>query len=371
MRARHLSWRQRIRLMPHSLLEKIKQPPFITAIIVILIIFAIFTFLVLIFGWNWTGFNGGYSKITTTSTTHGVTTATEKPLTKTLWDWLNLLGVLAIPVVVGFGVAWFTAQQGKVSNRENKDNQQEVALQEYIKEMSALLLERNLRKSDAEAEVRTIARVRTLTILSRLDGHRKRSVLQFLHESGLISKGQHPGAKSVVDLSGADLSEADLSGVKLLNVDLWEADLSGADLRNTWWEGVELWDRGEYPPKMQENPRLPGPGVRLPMQHYSKVRYPAVDLSGANLSGAKLINADLSGADLSGAYMSGVNLSGANLKGASGKTKGESATKSSTGRQVATTTTMDISKALEESSNRGQRYDRLKGTIMPNGDVHP
>src|SRR5947208_15022211 len=30
---------------------------------------------------------------------------------KTAWDWLQLLGVLAIPVVVGFGVAWFTRVQ--------------------------------------------------------------------------------------------------------------------------------------------------------------------------------------------------------------------------------------------------------------------
>jgi membrane protein DedA with SNARE-associated domain len=40
------------------------------------------------FHWNWTGFE-----------------------TKTLWDWLNLLGVLAIPVVAGLGVAWFTHVQ--------------------------------------------------------------------------------------------------------------------------------------------------------------------------------------------------------------------------------------------------------------------
>ena len=48
---------------------------------------------------------------------------------KSLWDWLNLLGVLAIPAVVGLGAAWYTTQQGKVSDRENTDNQRETALQ--------------------------------------------------------------------------------------------------------------------------------------------------------------------------------------------------------------------------------------------------
>jgi hypothetical protein len=62
-------------------------------------------------------------------------------LPKTLWDWLGLLAVLAIPVVVGFGAAWFTAQQGKVSAEQNTDNQHETALQAYIDKMSELLLE--------------------------------------------------------------------------------------------------------------------------------------------------------------------------------------------------------------------------------------
>src|SRR5947209_19729828 len=80
---------------------------------------------------------------------------------KTLWDWLNLLGVLAIPVVVGLGAAWFTTKQGKVSERENKDKQHETALQTYIDKMSELLLEKKLRESQSESEVRKIARVRT------------------------------------------------------------------------------------------------------------------------------------------------------------------------------------------------------------------
>ena len=60
-----------------------------------------------------------------------------------------------------------------------KDNQRETALQEYIDKMSELLLQKNLRESAEEDEVRKIARVRTLTILPRLDARRKGSVLHF------------------------------------------------------------------------------------------------------------------------------------------------------------------------------------------------
>ena len=42
------------------------------------------------FSWEWTGL--------------GPETSEPKQHAKTLWDWLNLLGVLAIPAVVGLGL---------------------------------------------------------------------------------------------------------------------------------------------------------------------------------------------------------------------------------------------------------------------------
>src|SRR5206468_11206746 len=97
---------------------------------------------------------------------------------KTLWDWLQLISVLAIPVVVGFGAVWFTTRQGKVADAENKDNQRENALQAYVDKMSELLLHEKLRDSAEEDEVRKIARVRTLTVLRRLDAERRGNILQ-------------------------------------------------------------------------------------------------------------------------------------------------------------------------------------------------
>src|SRR2546428_2137186 len=111
------------------------------------IIFVVAIALIIIgYRFDWTGFNSGTNQITITSTSKVNYTATVSQPSKSLWDWLGLLAVLAIPVVVGFGAAWFTAQQGKVSDRENTDNQREAALQGYIDKMSELLLqERGLR----------------------------------------------------------------------------------------------------------------------------------------------------------------------------------------------------------------------------------
>ena len=107
-----------------SLRQKIKRYPARSAVIVGAGVPVIALLVALLggylFGWDWTGFNGGENKITITSTSKGTTTAKELQPARTLWDWLELLAALAIPIVVGFGVAWFTSQQGKVSNAEKR-----------------------------------------------------------------------------------------------------------------------------------------------------------------------------------------------------------------------------------------------------------
>jgi hypothetical protein len=124
---------------------------------------------------------------------------------KTLWDLLQLLIVPLVLASIGF---WFTAQQdanqqhienqrAKAERELAKERAQDEALQAYLDQMSNLLLERNLRESAKDSEVRSLARARTLTVLSRLDSARKERLLQFLYEAGLLHK-QNP----VIDLDG-------------------------------------------------------------------------------------------------------------------------------------------------------------------------
>jgi uncharacterized protein YjbI with pentapeptide repeats len=261
--------------------QRIKQHPYIvTGCMVVFVMFMTFVLLVLLLGWDWTGFNSQESKTTTISTPQGTYRATEVQSAKNLWDWLGLLATLAIPVVVGFGVAWFTTQQGKGSAAQNTDNQRENALQAYIDKMSELLLEKNLRGSAEDDEVRTIARVRTLTVLHGLDAIRKTSVLQFLHESGLVDKN-----KRIIDLSTANLSSSKLGMVNLSRANLSRANFSTAYLG---WANFSETDLSET--------------------NLSLANLAGAALSGANLSGIKLWNANLSGADFSGADFSGIAL---------------------------------------------------------------
>jgi uncharacterized protein YjbI with pentapeptide repeats len=162
---------------------------------------------------------------------------------------------------------------------------QEDALPAYLDQMIQLLNDEQtpLRQAKRGDEVSILARVRTLTVLPRLDGNRKASVMQFLYEAGLIRKDH-----TLVDLTGADLRGAYLHKARLRGVDLRGADLRGADL-----SGVDLG------------------GANLSEANLSKD-----NLSEANLGGAKLDRANLHRADLSGTNLTGADLTGADLIGA-------------------------------------------------------
>ncbi len=239
------------------------------------------------FNWTWTGF-GPYTP-PTSNFQRG----------KTLYDWLQLA---IIPVALAFGVWWLNRlqqqrdqkladerarierevaeQHAKDEQEVATDNQHEAALQDYVDNMSELLLHEKLRQSGEDDEVRKIARVRTLTVLPRLDGKRKASVVQFLYESGLIDKG-----KSIVDLSGANLGGADLDFAKLRGANLLRANLSLAGLQEADLQEANLQEadlRKAY-------------------------------LFGADLSGANLTIANLSEADLSGAFLREADLTGAKV----------------------------------------------------------
>lgn len=94
--------------------QKIQQHPFVTmGIIVLLLAFLAFVLAVLRLGWDWTGFTG-YSPPTP-----------QYQRGKTLWDWLQLLGMLAVPVVVGFGAVWFTHVQQEHDQQQQQEREQQ------------------------------------------------------------------------------------------------------------------------------------------------------------------------------------------------------------------------------------------------------
>jgi hypothetical protein len=224
---------------------------------------------------------------------------------KTVWDFLQLLIVPLMLVAIGlvFSLQQDVRQQRVENQRAKAERElaeqraQDEALQAYLDQMSGLLLERDLRTSEEDSEVRTLARARTLTVLGRLDPSRKTAVMQFLVEAELVTSAD--GREPIIALDGASLSNADLSFLGLRNADLTGADLSGANLNGADLSNADLGATKKV--------TLSGGGLLYPVR---------ANLSGANLSFADLSGADLRFAVLSHAHLSGADLSGADLSGA-------------------------------------------------------
>jgi fumarate reductase subunit C len=51
---------------------------------------------------------------------------------KKLWDWLQLLSALAIPVVVALATTWFSSQQSTIQIEVEEQRAQDEALQAYL-----------------------------------------------------------------------------------------------------------------------------------------------------------------------------------------------------------------------------------------------
>lgn len=237
-----------------------------------------------------------------------------------LWDWLELL---IVPTVIAGGGIWFSRQQ-RERELENQETQrrrelemdeqraQDNALQSYFDHMSELLLDRALRNSQEEDEVRMVARARTLTVLARLDAHRKGSLLQFLYETNLINR-EKPiivlGGFSMLnfvagaaDLKGIDLSfhsleNIDLSGTKLEGAHLAFCDLVGANLSEADLNEADL-----------ELSNLTNADLRFTVTGHTNLdgcTLDGADLESINLWDSSLREASLVRANLQGAYLAG------------------------------------------------------------------
>src|SRR5918995_1378891 len=159
-------------------------------------------------------------------------------------------------------------QRAQAAARVAEQQAQQESLQAYLDQMSGLLLERDLRASEEDSEVRSLARAKTLTVLLGLDAQSKRILLQFLIEAELVQRVD--GRDSIISLRYANLSDANLSDAYLSNANVLLADLSNANLR------------------------------------YANLSN--ADLSHANLRGATLEDADLSYANLRGVDLRGTSL---------------------------------------------------------------
>lgn len=249
---------------------------------------------------------------------------------KTLWDWMQLLVVPFVLAVAAFVLnrterisAEKAVEQRTKAEREIAERRtQDEVLDTYLDHMAELLIDKQLLKSQPSDEVRTIARIKTLAALRRLDGDRNRILLQFLYEADLLKKGSFPGA-SVIDLRRADLYRVNLQGnflggVNLQSANLREANLKGISLQGAFLGGANL-EEANLEGAFLSGTNFLGANMRktdLREAFLGGSNLQGADLSGARLQMSMLAGANLQDANLLEADLKGVDLTGANLEGA-------------------------------------------------------
>lgn len=189
-------------------------------------------------------------------------------------DWVTLLIVPLALAGVGYV---YTSYETRRTQAVEKTRAQEDRISTFhristfLDEMNDLIFVHNLRDSQPGADVRRVARTRTLTVLLNMGSERKRRPHKAVYELDLVSRAGPILSLDQADLDRAVLSEAVLPGIDLHGVYLRSTDLTGADLR-----GADL----------------------------SGARLDETDLSGANLSGAEVTQQQLDRArSLEGAIM--------------------------------------------------------------------
>jgi len=275
-----------------------------------------------------------------------ITVVTKNVSGKTLWDFLQLFGTLALPVLLFVLANRFQDREKEIA----EDNQRGQALETYLDRISNILLEHQFflldrNKPDEKLKcdmVLAVIRARTLEILRRfgtgkntIDSERKCRVLLFLYDVELIYNSDETlktvtsekveTDKPLLDLSGADFSGANLSGANLGGADLRSADfssanLSGANFSHANLRGVKLCGAKLCGAKLcgaiLSGAKLSGTDLRSANLNNANLRgadLSNVTLSGATLSGAKLVSTDLGGANLCGAVLSRADLCGADF----------------------------------------------------------
>jgi hypothetical protein len=228
--------------------------------------------------------------------------------------------MIGVPVVLLLAGTFVSQAVNAASERQAAEQAQENRLKDYLSQMTTLVLDRNLlgQRATTTAEmamVREVARAQTVTALHGMDGPRKRFVVTFLYEQGLIN-----GLDPLVSLATADLGAADLDGAELFGANLENARLTAAAFSRTRLTFARLNEadlqRADLRGALLVDAKLNKADLRLARLDDAQLANASLfdaDLRSASLQDARLTGTNLISADLRGADLSRVDLTGANL----------------------------------------------------------
>lgn len=251
--------------------------------------------------WRWTGMRGEYPEAG----------AQNGQGTRKLWDWLS---ILIVPVTLAIGGFVFSSAQESQQQAIEEQRARDTAVQDYLDQMSQLMLgnrgQESLLSPQASDEVRTLARARTLTTLSRVDngkltvGYRnshKTAVMQFLQES------------NVINATAFNNMKVGNEGETVRAIRRHSADVRKKQLHN-FCTGDGSSDNSpiQYCDSNSLNGNIPSDGYPVISLREAQLKHSS--LRNADLWGTSFLRADLRDADMSDSILVGAFLLGADLR---------------------------------------------------------
>ena len=234
---------------------------------------------------------------------------------KTLWDWLQLLLVPVVLAIVAFA---FNAGQASINQQIQDQSKQEQVINDYLNQMSTILLQSKLHSSQPGDPIRALAQASTLAALGRLDSEHKNIIVLFLYRADILKyhyykhKEMECGDPKVLKKQFTDenpiitLSQGHLEGVTINDL-----GLSCIDLHNVYLQGsnfsASVLDRADLGLSLAANADFSNTSMNSANLYY-------LDLEDANLQGAKLQSANMNGICLSHARLNGADLQNADLR---------------------------------------------------------
>lgn len=213
-------------------------------IFIIIIAFIVIAWILIYYNVLDTGLNTNKTVSIETQKSHNVKITEIYTAKKTVWDLIQLFLIPFVLISVSI-----------IFNNIQKKREQEIAaqieyenvFQNYLKNLSELLLHHNLLTSNEGDVARALASTRTKTTLRVLDGSRRGRVIRFLYDTGLIQIEKNIISTDILEFYGAHminfrfknatlknarLDRSDFRGAVMDNVDLTNTTLKNAMLRN-------------------------------------------------------------------------------------------------------------------------------------------
>ena len=261
-------------------------------------------------------------------------------LLNSIWIFLKqdkvipFIQAIGTPITLTFIALFVTWRLEKDKQKQQQEDKLQATLSDYLKQMTTLLLDKELSTKDHKHPTARVARVLTLTAIKALDSARNQQLTNFLVEANLIQRRKaEDKSNSPLLLQKANLNFANLTGANLYLADLngahlYLADLNGAKLKSAELNLAILERANLNFAKLNSailisanlmNANLNGANLmsaNLLSANLTGANLMSADLNFAKLDSADLVDADLRRANLKGANLMSADLTGANLKGA-------------------------------------------------------